>query len=53
VAVPVVAEEEAVSVRVDVALPFALGVTELGEKLAVTPLGSPVALNVIAELKLF
>jgi hypothetical protein len=53
VAVPVVAEEEAVSVRVDVALPFALGVTELGEKLAVTPLGRPVALNVVAELKLF
>jgi hypothetical protein len=53
VAVPMVAEEEAVSVRVDVALPFALGVTELGEKLAVTPLGRPVALNVVAELKLF
>ena len=53
VAVQMVAEEEAVSVRVDVALPFALGVTELGKKLAMTPLGRPVALNAVAELKLF
>ena len=53
VAAPVVAEEEAVSVRVEVALPFAFGVTGLAEKLAVTPLGRPVALNVVAELKLF
>jgi hypothetical protein len=53
VTAPVVAEEEAVSVRVEVALPFAFGVTGLAEKLAVTPLGRPVALNVVAELKLF
>jgi hypothetical protein len=53
VTAPVVAEEEAVSVRVEVALPFAFGVTGLAEKLAVTPLGRPVALNVVAELKPF
>jgi hypothetical protein len=53
VAVPVVAEEDAVSVSVDVALPFAGGVTGLVENAAVTPLGKPVALSVVAELKLF
>ena len=53
VAVPVVAVEEAVSVSVEVALPLAGGVTGLGENAAVTPLGNPVALSVVAELKLF
>jgi hypothetical protein len=51
VAAPTVALAEAVSVRVEVALPFAGGVTGLVEKAAVTPLGNPVALNVVAELK--
>jgi len=53
VAVPMVAVGEAVSVRVEVALPFAGGVTGLVENVAVTPLGKPVALSVVAELKLF
>lgn len=53
VAVPVVAVAEAVSVSVDVALPLAGGVTGLVENAAVTPLGKPVAVNVVAELKLF
>ena len=53
VALPVVAVPEAVSVRVDVALPFAGGVTGLVENAAVTPLGKPEALSVVAELKLF
>ena len=53
VAGPVVAVPEAVSVRVDVALPFAGGVTGLVENAAVTPLGKPEALSVVAELKLF
>jgi len=53
VAVPVVAEEDAVSVSVEVALPLAGGVTGLVENAAVTPLGKPVALSVVAELKLF
>jgi hypothetical protein len=52
VAVPVVAVVEAVSVRVEVALPFAGGVTGLVENTAVTPLGRPVALSVVVELKL-
>ena len=51
VAAPTVALEEAVSVRVEVALPFAAGVTGLVENAAVTPVGRPVALNVVAELK--
>lgn len=50
VAVPTVAVEEAVSVRVEVALPFAGGVTGLVENAAVTPLGKPDAVNVVAEL---
>lgn len=50
VAVPTVALEEAISVRVEVALPFAGGVTGLAENDAVTPLGKPEALNVVAEL---
>ena len=49
--VPVVAVPEAVKVSVDVALPFAGGVTGLVEKAAVTPLGNPEALRVVAELK--
>jgi len=53
VAVPVVAVEEAVSVSVDVALPFAGGVTGFVENAAVTPLGKPVALSVVAELNPF
>ena len=51
VAVPTVAEEDAVSVRVEVAVPFAGGVTGLVEKVAVTPLGNPLALSVVAESK--
>jgi len=47
-----VAVEEAVSVSVEVALPFAAGVTGLVENAAVTPLGKPVALSVVAALKL-
>ena len=53
VAGPVVAVLEAVSVRVDVALPFAGGVTGLGEKAAVTPLGRAEVLSVVAELNPF
>ena len=51
VAVPTVALAEAVSVRTEVALPFAGGVTGLVENAAVTPEGRPDALNVVAELK--
>jgi len=50
VAAPTVALEDAVRVRVEVALPFAAGVTGLVENAAVTPLGKPDALNVVAEL---
>lgn len=53
VAVPVVAVDEAVSVSVEVALPFAGGVTGFVENAAVTPLGSPEALSVVAELNPF
>lgn len=52
VAGPVAAVLLAVSVNVAVALPSAEGVTELGENDAVTPEGSPEALNVTAEAKL-
>jgi hypothetical protein len=52
VTVPVAAELLAVSVSVEVTLPSAEGVTELGENDAVTPEGSPDALSVTAELKL-
>jgi hypothetical protein len=52
VAVPVVAVEDAVNVRTEVALPFAGGVTGLVENAAVTPVGSPEAARVTAELKL-
>ena len=41
VLVPVVAVEDAVNVKVEVALPFAGGVTGLGENAAVTPAGKP------------
>src|SRR5258708_32917333 len=51
--VPVVAVAEAVKLRVEVALPFAGGVTGLAEKAAVTPLGRPEALSVVAELNPF
>jgi hypothetical protein len=51
VAAPTVALAEAVSVRVEVTLPFAGGVTGLVENAAVTPVGRPVAVNVVAELK--
>jgi len=50
VAAPVAAVEEAVSVSVEVTLPFADGVTGLDENEAVTPLGNPLALSVVAEL---
>src|SRR3984885_15898823 len=53
VAFPMVAVDEAVSVRVEVALPFAGGVTEVGENTAVTPVGRPEAVSAVAELKLF
>ena len=53
VAAPVVAVAEAVNVSTEVALPFAGGVTGLTENPAVTPLGKPVAVKVVAELKLF
>ena len=53
VAVPTVAVADAISVSVEVTVPFASGVTGLVENVAVTPLGKPVALSVVAELKLF
>lgn len=53
VAEPIVAVADAVNVSVEVALLLAGGVTGLVEKAAVTPLGKPVALSVVAELKLF
>ena len=53
VAGPVVAVDEAVRVKVEVALPFAGGVTGFVENVAVTPLGRPEALSVVAELKPF
>lgn len=48
---PIANVEDAVSVRVEVALPLTLGVAELGENVAVTPSGRPLILNVAAELK--
>lgn len=50
VAAPTVALAEAVSVSVEVTLPFAAGVTGLVENAAVTPVGRPVALSMVAEL---
>ena len=52
VVVPRVAVEEAVSVRTEVTVPFAGGVTGLVANDAVTPLARPVALSVVAEWKL-
>ena len=49
-AAPTVALDEAVSVSVEVALPLAAGVTGLVENAAVTPVGKPDALSVVAEL---
>lgn len=51
VTLPTVAVAEVVNVRVEVALPLAAGVTGLAENAAVTPLGNPVKLRVVAELK--
>lgn len=51
VAVPTVALADAVRVSVEVTLPFAGGVTGLVENVAVTPLGRPLALSVVAESK--
>jgi hypothetical protein len=48
-----VAVEEAVKVRVEVAVLLAGGVTGLVEKAAVTPLGSAEKLRVVAELNPF
>src|SRR3974390_2193442 len=53
VLVPVVAVEDAVNVSVEVALPFAGGVTGFVENAAVTPLGSPETLRFVAELNPF
>lgn len=53
VLVPVAAVDDAVNVKVEDALPFAGGVTGLVEKAAVTPLGNPDALSVVAELNPF
>ena len=52
-AAPVVAVAEAVRVRVEVAVPLAGGVTGLVENAAVTPLGKPEALRVVAALNPF
>jgi len=38
-------------VRADCALPFALGVIEVGESVAVTPAGTPEMVRLTAELK--
>ena len=51
VTVPVVAELLAVNVNVEVTLPLAEGVTELGENDAVTPEGNPDTLRATAEVK--
>ena len=51
--VPVVAVPEAVNVSVEFTLPLAGGVTGFGTNAAVTPVGSPEALSVVAALKLF
>ncbi|MGC2247971.1 MAG: hypothetical protein WA609_15295, partial [Terriglobales bacterium] len=53
VEVPVVAVADAVKVKVEVTFPLAGGVTGLGLKAAVTPVGRPEAVSVVAELKLF
>src|SRR5579862_4591644 len=51
--VPVVAVDEAVNVSNEVALPFAGGVTGFVPNAAVTPVGNPDALSVVAELNPF
>jgi len=51
--VPVAAVAEALRVNVEFALPPPGGVTGLGAKPLVTPLGNPVALRVVAALKPF
>jgi len=51
--VPVAAVAEAVNVSVEVALPFAGGVTGFETNAAVTPLGRAEVLSVVAELKPF
>jgi len=51
--VPAVADEETFSVRFEDALPPAGGVTLVGEKVAVTPLGRPETLRVVAALNPF
>jgi len=53
VEVPTVAVDETVNVSTEVAVPFAGGVTGLVANAAVTPVGRPVAVKVVAELKLF
>ena len=53
VAAPVVAVDDAVNVSVELALPFAGGVTGFVENAAVTPLGRPEALSVVAALNPF
>ena len=53
VAAPVVAVDDAVNVSVELALPLAGGVTGFVENAAVTPLGSPEALSVVAALNPF
>ena len=53
VAGPVVAVAEAVRVSTEVVLPLAGGVTGFVENAAVTPVGNPVTLSVVAALKLF
>ena len=53
VAVPTVAVDAAVNVSSEVAVPFAGGVTGLVANAAVTPVGRPNTLRVVAELKLF
>lgn len=53
VTVPVAAVAEAVNVSTEVALLFAGGVTGFTENAAVTPLGNPVAVSVVADEKLF
>ena len=53
VAVPVVAVADAVKVSTELAEPLAGGVTGLVPNAAVTPVGNPVMLSVVAALKLF
>src|SRR5579863_6591550 len=53
VACPRVALEAAVKVNVEFTAPLAGGVTGLGENCAVTPVGRPVAVSDVAELKPF